>query len=136
MLPEKYRKETIPPLSFNVRNKAKTGIANKLALLIKELSLPDSYDLREHIEVEVKDQMQTGECWAFSASSAVETTLAVENNEYYNFSERHMEYNTSSSFYDGQLNEWALNREAIIQEVQDQYWKKKCLLKIMKIQLI
>lgn len=71
--------------------------------------IPDSFDLREHIKLEVKNQRETEGCWAFSANSTVETNLALTNGEYNNFSERHLDYSTASNFLDG-TNENALNR--------------------------
>ena len=110
-LPEKEREGTIPPLPFNVGN-VNGNVITRVIRVLEADALPEKYDLREHIDVEVKDQMNTGSCWAFSATSAVETTLAKTKQENYSFSERHMEYATSSSFLDGQTNPWALNRKA------------------------
>ncbi|MGN1299501.1 MAG: leucine-rich repeat domain-containing protein [Candidatus Scatovivens sp.] len=123
-LPEEERKGTIAPLPFNVRETAKTGLFNFVRRAAKSITLPESYvlidknetniDVKQYggISIERKDQMNTGECWAFSSLSTVETNLALNQNEYYEFSERHMEYNTSKSFLEGQENPWALNREA------------------------
>lgn len=109
-LPEEEREKTIAPLPFNVRGGDNDGIL-RIVKSLQASSLPKKYDLREHIDVEVKNQMNTGSCWAFSATSAAETTLAQTQSENLNFSERHMEYNTSNSFLEGQNNPWALNRK-------------------------
>ena len=106
-LPEEERQNTIAPLPFNVRQSKITGI-DRLKTLAKAANLPAKYDLRDYITVELKDQMSTGQCWAFSANSTVETTLAKQG-EYLNFSERHVEYNTASNYIDGE-NEYALDR--------------------------
>ena len=71
-------------------------------------ALEPSYDLRDDINIEVKNQEDTGECWAFSANTSLETYLAL-NGEDYNFSERHLDYSTASNFSDG-VNPYALNR--------------------------
>ena len=106
-LPEEERENTIAPLPFNIRNE-KRNVFNIFRNILKATQIPEYYDLREHITVEVKNQMDTGECWAFSANSSIETYLAL-NGETYNFSERHLDYSTASNFLDG-VNEYALNR--------------------------
>lgn len=106
-LPEEEKEITIAPLPFNIRNE-KRNVFNILRNTLKATQIPEYYDLREHITVEVKNQMDTGECWAFSANSSLETYLAL-NGETYNFSERHLDYSTASNFLDG-ANEYALNR--------------------------
>lgn len=106
-LSEEEKKDTIAPLPFNIRNE-KRNVFNILKNTLKATQIPKYYDLREHITVEVKDQMDTGECWAFSANTSLETYLAL-NGKTYNFSERHIDYDTASNFLDG-ANEYALNR--------------------------
>jgi len=105
-LSDEEKKNTIAPLPLNVRG---DGIKfNTLKNTLKASQIPASYDLRDYINIEVKDQMHTGQCWAFSANSSIETYLALKG-ESFNFSERHMEYNTACNFIDGE-NEEALNR--------------------------
>ena len=107
-LSDEEKEKTIAPLAFNVRS-SKKSLVDKFRNLLKSSSIPSRYDLREHINVEVKNQMDTGECWAFSANSSLETYLAIKNQNY-NFSERHLEYATASNFIGG-TNERALNRK-------------------------
>lgn len=101
-LSDDEKEKVIAPLPINIR-KSEENLPIKLFLkkLIRatanEIELPDKFDLREHIDIEVKNQMDTGECWAFAASSAVETYLALRDEDY-SFSERHMDYATSCSF--------------------------------------
>ena len=107
-LPEEERKNTIPPSPINIRNNEDNNIFTIFKSTLKAFQVPKRYDLREHINVEVKNQMDTGECWAFSANSSLETNLALKG-ENYNFSERHIDYATANNFIDGE-NEYALNR--------------------------
>jgi len=94
-LDENERKNTIPPLPINIREEKNKGINNFFEIL-KTNTIPTTYDLREHINIEVKNQMNTGLCWGFSANTTVETYLAL-NNKTYDFSERHIEYNTAKN---------------------------------------
>ncbi len=106
-LTDEEKSKTIPPLTVNLR-KSKETITDQYRNLLKNTTIPKKYDLREHINVEVKNQMETGSCWAFSATSTLETNLALKG-ESYNFSERNVEYSTVAKFNDG-INEYGLNR--------------------------
>lgn len=71
------------------------------------------YSLADRLHMRVENQGNTNECWAFSVIKAMETNIALENNELdlKNFSERHMDYSSVKTFIDG-INPDALNREA------------------------
>ena len=65
----------------------------------------------------IKNQQQTGSCWAFAALSSLETNLALANiknatntSKVYDFSERHMEYSTSRVFENNEINSLGYNR--------------------------
>lgn len=108
-LSDEDKANTIAPLPLNIRgNEQSTGLIDKIKRKLKSISIPSKYDLREHINVEVKDQKDTGECWAFTANTSIETYLAL-NNKTYNFSERHIDYDTADNYIDGK-NENALKR--------------------------
>lgn len=77
----------------------------------KRLLASTQFDLRKSIDIEVKNQKSTQECWAFASNTVIETNLALRNNEKYDFSERHMVYSTSKTFTDG-INTLGHNKEA------------------------
>ena len=70
----------------------------------------EKYDLRNSIEISIKDQKTTSACWAFAANTVLETNLELRNNERYDFSERHVVYSTSKTFTDG-INSLGHNKE-------------------------
>ena len=68
------------------------------------------YNLNDDINVAVKHQGDTNECWAFSMTSVLETNVAVTQNINKRFSPRHMDYSTVRTFLDG-INTDNLDRE-------------------------
>lgn len=68
------------------------------------------YDLREKIDLKVKNQGTTSFCWAISATTALESYMQLVQNKQIEYSPRHMEYTTSKTFLDG-TNADAYNRE-------------------------
>lgn len=60
---------------------------------------PSSYDLRDYIDIKVENQNPYGICWAYASLTSLETYLALNYNEYYDFSELHLV--TSSYLKDG-----------------------------------
>ena len=68
--------------------------------------LPSSYDLRDYIHIGVENQNPFGLCYAFSSLTSLETYLALNYGEYYDFSELHfatslyLKDNYYSSAYD------------------------------------
>ena len=74
------------------------------------LKASTKYDLRDSIEIKLKDQMSTKSCWAFSTTTALETYMAKIKNVIVEYSPRHIEYATSRTFLDG-TNDVVFNRE-------------------------
>ena len=83
----------------------------KAELVTDKSTLSEKFDLREHISIKVKDQMQTQSCWTFPMISEVETNISLTRG-YTSpiFSARHMEYMTSKTFLNG-TNVNGYNRE-------------------------
>ena len=77
------------------------------------------FDLRKTIStnVSIKDQMQTNSCWCFASLGMLESTLALQDyhngtpGRVYDFSERHMEYSTSRTFLNNEVNKYGFNRK-------------------------
>lgn len=64
-------------------------------------SLPSKYILTDDINVEIRNQQNTNECWAFTTANVLQTNLAKTQNKNILLSPRHMDYTTSRLFLDG-----------------------------------
>lgn len=82
-------------------------------------NINSKYSLKDVIpnNLAIRDQQQTGSCWAFARLSSLETNLALSNykagvnlTKIYDFSERHMEYATSRYFLNETENPNGFNR--------------------------
>lgn len=58
--------------------------------------LPQKFDLRDSINIEIEDQDTRGLCWDFAALTSLETNLALKKGREYDFSEIHVDYITSA----------------------------------------
>lgn len=108
---EKEKEETIEPIPFaiDLKDAVKRSELNQ-ELKLKTNEIPEKYDLRNDITINVKDQKNTNTCWAFSITSIFESNVRKNQNKSLVFSPRHIEYATSKTFLDG-INEKAYNRE-------------------------
>lgn len=104
-LPQEERKNYIEPSKYSINYEEKK---EKNRLFASKYQ--SKYSLLNDINVKVKDQGNTGSCWAFSTTSVLETNIAKTLGRYFEFSPRHMEYSTSRFFRDG-INEHGYNRE-------------------------
>ena len=117
-LTEEEKSKITQPRVFEI--KKNTTIQNSPLGLLRMMrsSTVSQYSLKDIIpeNLAVKNQEQTNLCWAFSSLSSLETNLAIRRYnsglqaKEYDFSERHMEYATSSIFANGQTNENGFNR--------------------------
>lgn len=80
--------------------------------------LPDYYNLQEEITLYTDNQGQLGLCWAYASVKSLETFLALNYGEYWNFSEGYVAYATAkkiSGYEIGNGGSWS-NFEIIISE--------------------
>ena len=61
-------------------------------------TIPSKFDLRDEIDIKVESQGGYGLCWDFASLTSVETYLALNGNELYDFSELHVDYMTSNEY--------------------------------------
>lgn len=65
------------------------SIAQQQQEILSAEALPSSYDLRDHIAIGVENQNPYGICFAYASLTSLETYLALNYGEYYDFSELH-----------------------------------------------
>lgn len=104
-LEESEREGTIAPPMFTIPSSAESGI-----MMMSEL--PATYDLRDKKAVPaVRNQLQSGSCWAFAGLASLESNLMLKSKKTYQFSPRHAEYSQVYQMKDG-VNADAFNRLA------------------------
>ena len=116
-LSDEERKNSImPAVSTSTLSEIEKKDANSIWGNVKNFfaraSIPSKYSLKDYINIPVKNQGITGECWAFSMTSVLESYLAKSGQMTVipRYSARHMDYATSKTFLDG-TNPIAYNRE-------------------------
>lgn len=119
-LPEEERQNILMPRVCEIPKTQATYTNPFYYGSLLKSSFEPKYDLRNVIpeNMVIKDQMETGSCWAFASLATLETSLAMNNYhkgilaKEYNFSERHLEYATSNTFTNGDTYKYGLNRTA------------------------
>lgn len=111
--PQEIKDNTIAPPKYTIDIQS-NNLENVRFANIRLRGLNSEFDLRDNIKIKVKNQGETMECWACSATTVLETnaklTQNINNIEY---SSRHMNYSTSNIFTDG-VNEKGHNRDVKI----------------------
>ena len=83
VIPDKY---DIPIKAMMTQDIIQTYGLNQ----IEEKNIPESFNLRDKINIKTENQGDTGTCYAFASLTAVETNLALKNNDYVDLSEGHL----------------------------------------------
>ncbi len=111
-LPQSEKKNYIQPLPFSVELETNNNQINNLYTRLRSSVLPTKYSLKNDIELVVRDQKNTGECWAFTTTNLISTNLQKtgKTKKFTLLSPRHMDYTTSLTFKDGR-NNLGYNRE-------------------------
>ncbi len=110
-LPEEIKAETIAPTLYakelKENNPTKTfSLRNNIRLL----NTNAKYSLLDTISLEVKNQMDTNQCWALAVATQLESYTAKVRSKAVEYSGRHLEYSTAKTFLDG-INPDGHNRE-------------------------
>lgn len=89
------------------------GIQNTKLQNISASYTDSSYNLADEFNIKIKNQGITNECWAISILTSLETNVGKVNKikDLPDFSVRHMDYATSKTFLNNEINEKGFNRE-------------------------
>lgn len=87
IIPEKY---DIPMSVLYTRSMQEAYNINQ----INEIEIPESFDLRDRINIKVENQGSSPICYSFASLTSVETNLALIHNDYVDLSEGHLAVNT------------------------------------------
>lgn len=87
IIPDKYE------ISMNVLN-TESIEKNYSVSTINEAEIPESFDLRDKIDIKVENQGSLGICYAYACLTTVETNLALRQNDYVDLSEHHLAVST------------------------------------------
>lgn len=117
-LTDEEKENVIIPTMYDMpKNNISTKNPFKLARLMRSSTQP-YYSLKDIIpeNMIIKNQSSTSLCWAFASLASLESHLALKDYKYgktpvvYDFSERHMDYATTSVFLDEKVNKFGFNR--------------------------
>lgn len=98
-LSEEEKANSVMPNFYNVTSIKRKQNSNFLKELKLSASPNSSYRLNDYINLKVKDQTGTSECWAMALSSCLESHISKTTGKTSNYySSRHMNYATSSKY--------------------------------------
>lgn len=110
-LSDKERQNYIEPslYSLKIEDSVKKSVFNQFSRGVGGTGT-SSYTLINDIDIKIKDQKNTNECWAFVTTTMLETNMVKTRNKTMILSPRHIDYATSRTFLDG-INEKGYNKE-------------------------
>ena len=104
-LSAKDKKGVIPPIQCEEMKTKSSKIKTVGAPLITDAANTAKFDLRDvngkNYTTSVKNQYQTGLCWAHATASSIESSYLMDNGNELNISELQMGYSTSYQLSDG-----------------------------------
>lgn len=109
-LSEEEKEKSIMPFPYIINWEREIKDSTSFFAL-KAAASASRYSLTEDINIPVKNQIGTEECWAFTTNTLLETNLKLRNNETIDFSERYLDYATSRTFLGNEINESGFGRE-------------------------
>ena len=95
---EKVKLNVIPEKYEYTMEEYLNDKSQEISFFGSEVTIPSYFNLRDEIEVKTENQGSHGLCWAFASNNAVETYLALNTENNYDFSEMHVDYLTSLEF--------------------------------------
>lgn len=99
-LSDEEKENQMMPIPFDLpeSNNSVKHFANLLTGFTQNLvrAYDSKYSLKDEIDIRVKDQQDTNECWAFSMTSILETLITKKEGELSDeYSPRHIDYSTA-----------------------------------------
>ena len=115
-LPIEQKEKTIAPPYCDPNKNFSPLKTNKILNEIDEIftngidSIPPKYSVIETLNPLVKNQMNTGGCWAFATTTLLENASMLKYGKTDIYSPRHIEYSNVKKFKNGQENEYGYSR--------------------------
>ena len=98
-LSDSERETIIQPELTTISAKDSIKRSKYNSILSSSGQIGSRYNLKDNINIIVKNQRGTNSCWAFAFTNMIETTLAKKNNNVFNeYSPMHAEYKVSSMY--------------------------------------
>lgn len=101
------------PLTTDIREENKTLSNNRINSNLKAGEIPSAYSLKDNIDIQIRNQRATPECWAFATTTMLSTNIQKMGfvDTFINFSPRHMDYATSQNFNTNNANIFGFYRD-------------------------
>ena len=130
IIPRKYK----VPFSVLYENNTENEILKRkqIVKVAEEKQIPESFDLRDKIEIPVRNQGSHGLCWAFASLKTLETYFSLNGYGDFDFSENHLAYlenpewlesekNNKIAFSNGEFEKYACYRLGPVFEKETPY---------------